>query len=797
MNTRLDEQLGRYGEYLDTLLVEVEPEQAISRSMIGSHPPSPDIGTTPTWRRGLTAAVATAALILVIVGAIILFARPVGTGQPAPPATEPPVVVTTSPETSAPEVAVNSSANTVQDLALTPDGYLWAATQGGVVRWDLATRTPVVFTESDGLPVRSVSAIGAAPDGSIWVAGRDWVAHYEHQAEEWTAYTSSEVPLLGEELGDLAVSPDGAVWVAVGNDGLLHYDDGWAEVTAPPGMQTWPWTASLAVAPNGTVWAALQLSEGVVAYDGATWSRYTQADGLPGPLSNLAVAPDGTVWVGGEAIHGDPEGDVLAGGLAHFDGASWTSYSVDDGLLSNEANVVAGPDGTVWAIHPELSAEIAEALGVPPQPAGLSRFDGITWTTYPDVAADGGGAVVSVDGTLWMGSSQGVIGFDGSGITQLHVTIDSNPSAVRYPAIALTPGPNLDPVRLSTVIGDLEFTTLQFPSGHEFYGDVVSTRFGPVAIDHGDGALRWSTDGVAWEGIPPGIDPAGLTTAGDDVIVFGDDGVVRYSWDGSGWNETARLELSDVNQVVFGPQGAVAVSDPTLMYSTDGVNFAEANQVPNQQDLPLAEVAPAAGYDPEGGTSMAGGCTGGFGFKGVGAGDIGPVLATDAGFVAITAAHPEDWNASPICEPLLWFSADGDDWELVADESPFGDDTFIQPRIAQRNGRFVAVGGRAETGAVWVSDDGLTWDRATVDLTLAGTIAAGEMGWILTGLADASEPLFQHMWFSVDGHTWEGPHERPAGLRSGWVPAQLAVGNNIVFGVGGRDFVPVVARLQD
>ncbi len=797
MTTRLDEQLGRYGEYLDTLLVEVEPEQAINRSMVGSHQPSPDTGTTPNWRRGLTAAAATAAVILVIVGAIILFARPVGTGQPAPPATEPPVVVTTAPETSAPEVTAAGRINEVEDLALATDGYLWAATRGGVVRWDLATRTPLVFTESDGLPVRSVSAIAAAPDGSIWVAGRDWIAHNEHQAEEWTVYTSSEVPLLGEDLGDLAVGPDGAVWVAVGREGLLHYDGSWSEVTTPPELRTFPWTASLGVAPNGTVWAALHLSEGVVAYDGATWRRYTQADGLPGPLSNLAVASDGTVWVGGEGIYGDPEGDVLAGGLAHFDGTSWTSYSVDDGLLSNEADVVAGPDGTVWALHPELSAETAEELGVASLPAGISRFDGITWTTYPDVAADGGGAVVSADGTLWMGSSQGVIGFDGIGTTHLHVSIDSNPSAVRYPPVSLPRDLGSDPIRLSTVIGDLEFTTLQFPPGHEFYGDMVSTRYGPVAIDHGDGSLRWSTDGVTWEGMPPGIDPAGLTTAGDDVIVFGDDGAVRYSWDGSSWTEVARLELSDVNQVVFGPQGAVAVSDPTVMYSTDGVHFAQAEQFPNQQDLPLAGVAPAAGYDPQGGTAMAGGCTGGFGSKGVGPGSIGPVLATDAGFVAITAAHPEDWNASPICEPLVWFSADGGDWELVANESPFGDDTFIQPRIAQRDGQFVAVGGRAETGAVWVSDDGLTWNRATVDLALAGTITAGEMGWILTGLADTSEPLSQHMWFSVDGHTWDGPHERPEGLRAGWVPTQLAVGSDIVFGVGGRDFVPVVARLQN
>lgn len=94
------------------------------------------------------------------------------------------------------------------------------------------------------------------------------------------------------------------------------------------------------------------------------------------------------------------------------------------------------------------------------------------------------------------------------------------------------------------------------------------------------------------------------------------------------------------------------------------------------------------------------------------------VLATDAGFVALTSAwHPD----GEICEPLLWFSADGNTWDLVSPDSPFGEMAVVQVDdlwgIAERDGRFVAigrVGGQGqveEQAAIWVSDDGLIWQR--------------------------------------------------------------------------------------
>jgi hypothetical protein len=394
-------------------------------------------------------------------------------------------------------------------------------------------------------------------------------------------------------------------------------------------------------------------------------------------------------------------------------------------------------------------------------------------------------------------------------ITELSEVVTTVPTV---PVITLNPALDEDPVRVSTVIGDLEFTALHVPPGTGLtFFPVAATPYGPVVIDpevrvHPSAAdetwevnrftsLRWSTDYETWEGVPV---PAGewqVTAAGDDVIVHGESGATQYAWDGVRWSEAARLDLSGrIDQIVFGSRGAVAVSGSTILYSTDGVQFTQADRGP-AKDLLASEESPPTSEPGDG--QLAGGCpatSSGVTSK------IGTVLATDAGFVALTPAHPDDWNDDPICEPLLWFSADGNTWELVSHHSPFGRTAFVRASnletIAERDGRFVATGGVGEQGAVWVSDDGLTWQRAELDLEFAFTVAVGDLGWMLTGSAGSEDGRYQHMWFSTNGLTWDGPYDLPNGLATGWLLPQLAIGSDAIFGVGG-DLIPVVGRLQD
>ncbi|MEE9533696.1 MAG: hypothetical protein V3W06_04705 [Acidimicrobiia bacterium] len=405
-------------------------------------------------------------------------------------------------------------------------------------------------------------------------------------------------------------------------------------------------------------------------------------------------------------------------------------------------------------------------------------------------------------------------------VTQPTISVTTVPSTITTPAttmppliealppavITLSATPDVDPVRVSTVLGDLEFTTLQFPAGYEFDG-VAWTPYGLVAV--GDSGLLWSSDYLTWHSVPILVDPAlfdfrGLIVVGDDVVVNGGFTAVRFAWDGTGWTEQGRQEFPDrVDEIVFGPRGAVALAwgeqtetgflfNGTIFSSSDGVHFTEAERPPGKDLFVAAENVPDDDRDLGGCRRTA--------FAAVG--KIDTVLATDAGFVALTSAsHPRGL----ICDPLLWFSPDGNTWELVSPDSPFEKMAIIDG-IDERAGRFVATGGVGGQGkteghaAAWVSDDGLMWQL--VDSPPApGEVIVGEMGWVSLGAAGEGDALYPAMWFSTDGLTWDGPYDGPEGIfGQPYRGAQVVVGPDAIFAIGvGPDYarIPIVGRLQD
>jgi hypothetical protein len=391
-----------------------------------------------------------------------------------------------------------------------------------------------------------------------------------------------------------------------------------------------------------------------------------------------------------------------------------------------------------------------------------------------------------------MPAANGIIGFDGTDTRRLVVLPEI--ATQRQLSITLTPVPTEDPLRISTVIGDFEFTTMQLPPGHSFFF-TEATPQGPIATEGFD-ILRGSTDGVIWDGILPAVDPWRITTDAGDVVLHGD-GYARYAWDGNAWTGTSIADLpGSARHLAFGPRGAVALIDDVddiayygtdVYYATDGVNFAKAAAGPNRELLTTDKAScvqsgPSSYSDPP-------------------QSQIGPVLATEAGFVVLTPAHPDNWSRLPACEPLLWFSDDGNRWDLVSSQSPFGEGAIVH-RIAEHAGRYVAVGAtpsESAEGAVWTSDDALTWQRADVEADAAVGVAGGELGWIVTGLAagSTSDLAGVDMWFSTDGLAWDGPHQGPDALGTVYFLPELAVGTDAIYGVGGTHDTYIVGRLQE
>ena len=506
-----------------------------------------------------------AGLLVVVVVVLVVggfaFSRGYGTRSVSPP-TDLPVVVapstsstTTSSVTTAPVsvTAIEPSGpidpidfdwmNEVVDLAAGPDGLVYAVAPVGLAMLDQAGEWTLLDVEElpvgIGLDSRlsdwNLTHIATGPDGTVWVAGLAvshaddeqfggiidgwsggrilwWVARY-HCAVcgEWTVWTTNEVPALGGGIGDLVVSGDGTVYASVAGNRLLVFDgSGWESHVLPTGW-VWagdPWSDSMTVASDGVLWAASP-DAGLVAFDGTGFTQYTSADGVPSDtVVQVTTGVDGTIWVATDAPDDDPSPDAAAG-VAVFDGTTWTSYTMADGLLSNNAVIATGPDGTVWAVHSE------------DPPFGYSRFDGTRWTANQfGLPVGDRQAVATADGTLWTLDNEVAISFDGT-------TRTIRPSPFVQPVGFFT----FSPVRWGIILDDPD----RDPGIHTVLM-IADAR--PVTVDLVEdvsGRLIWDETVVDLCGI-------GIRREGDGFLHIGD---IFQTSEGCGNNPTAMQDAFD------------------------------------------------------------------------------------------------------------------------------------------------------------------------------------------------------------------------------------------------------------
>jgi hypothetical protein len=717
------------------------------------------------WLRPALAFTAAVVVVLATVGILALVRS-----EPAGVVEEPDLVTTTSlPEITSDDIvyevrpvapteqqpSLAPSLNAVSDLAFAPDGSLWAATSGGVVRWEIASETPTIFTEVDGL-LGSPDGIDVAPDGTVWVTAGDWVARYDGT---WTSFTDfGGVEYVRIPSGAVVALPEGEAWFwadMTPNAGLLHFDGAtWSTVVAPADWlvvdDLWGGTAfSLDDGPAGKLWVGSD--NGVLTFDGESWTHYTRANStLPSDMAPwIAVAPDGTVWVGTAAFPGDEvRAAIEVAGLAAFDGSAWATYTTADGLPADEAKPAVGPDGTVWAMAD----------------GGIARLDGAGWTGFA-ARGHGYGSTVGPDGTLWQPTPTGISGFDEGTSINLAVSPDVAPHGV--PDLTLVAA--AQPVTTATPIGNITWYRFTAPIGQGL-GDIVSTPFGLVALDRD--VLHWSQDLVHWSGTALPLEARQLI-ADESRVIAQAYAALWLRWDGDSWVADEILELAGrIDQIVIGDRGTVTVSELDMFHAEDGRNFTRVEDSP--QPPQLAE----EWTDWENLT----GCTSDS-IATMATAELGPLLATDSGFAALTPAHPANWNNRPLCEPVVWASGDGGFWELLTVETPFGSRSVVTD-IASHNGRHIGVGADYGVDAIWLSDDAITWTQVEPPdgLTDPTAVAGSDRGWLL--LEDQGTG-----WVSPDGVTWTRVPGGMPGTRTSWTPPTVSMGHGTIAVSGTEEIV--------
>ncbi len=236
--------------------------------------------------------------------------------------------------------------------ALVRDGQTaWAATAGGVVRWNLADGSHDQFlSPQHGLPAGDVRDLVEADDGTLWSATASGVARLSPGAARWRSLNMEHPDLLSHSATALALAPDGALWVG--------FEQEWDSAAAGPVPSVAGSFVGGGVArydPGSGQWGPVYRAEPLDRY-GETFVTIPSDN-----VTSLAVTPGGELWVGSrpyfvwdeDVDRGEGAWLRTGGGIAATDGARWVSWfpaGPREACLSTHVTSLAvDSSGRLWA----------------------------------------------------------------------------------------------------------------------------------------------------------------------------------------------------------------------------------------------------------------------------------------------------------------------------------------------------------------------------------------------------------------------------------------------------------------
>jgi ligand-binding sensor domain-containing protein len=220
----------------------------------------------------------------------------------------------------------------------------------------------------------------------------------------WQSWTNANY------VRSLALS-DGVLWAGT-EGGAVRWNPatgGYTKYLAPDGLEDgYVW----AVAPDasGVTWFGTS-SGGLVAYDGATWTSFLINDGLVSYYVYAIAFQDGLKWVG------------TSGGLNAFDDGgtpaeksddTWTTFRTEDGLSYSSIHAVAlDGSGRKWLGTNGGGLSVLDDAGTPHDKAddnwaAFSEEDGLAYRNVEALVVDG-------EDRVWAGTTSGLSVLDFGG----------------------------------------------------------------------------------------------------------------------------------------------------------------------------------------------------------------------------------------------------------------------------------------------------------------------------------------------------------------------------------------------
>ena len=272
--------------------------------------------------------------------------------------------------------------NSVHAIVQTRDGYLWLATEEGLVRFD-GVRF-VVFDKTNTKEMRSnyLQSLFQDRNGNLWIGADGGLNRFRDG--KFTSYTTKE-GLLNDTVHTLYEDREGNLWIGT-NGGLSRFRDGkFVSYTTREGLST-DLVRSLYGDREGNLWIGTR-GGGLSRFKDGRFTTYTSKEGLSNDIvHSLFEDREGNLWIGTEG-----------GGLNRFKDGKFTNYTTKEGL-SNDS---------VWSIYEDRERN----LWIGTEGGGLNRLKDGKLTSYATREGLSNDFVLSSfedrEGNLWIGTHGG------------------------------------------------------------------------------------------------------------------------------------------------------------------------------------------------------------------------------------------------------------------------------------------------------------------------------------------------------------------------------------------------------
>ena len=233
------------------------------------------------------------------------------------------------------------SGDLVKDIAVCPDGELLVLNSSGVNLFDGTNWRDY----GQGWGYGNAEAVACSAHNDFWVAHYEGVSHFDGTA--WQTFTVKESlatdPEAYESVNDIAIAPDGAVWVVTVNSIAVFAKEKWTVYEEGTGFDDRYFFEKIAFDSRGDPW--IVSSSGLHHRGGRSWDFYPSAE-YATPQS-IAVDRQNRIWVG-----------TLSRGLLLFENESWLTFTPQNTALASynvSALAIDQVDrvwvGTTWGLH--------------------------------------------------------------------------------------------------------------------------------------------------------------------------------------------------------------------------------------------------------------------------------------------------------------------------------------------------------------------------------------------------------------------------------------------------------------